>query len=71
MLLLNTWAQRDHGQTWSDLSPEQQAVLKARLKSQIRTNTYDPESRQIVVSSDRAAAFRILGDYYGALFGNA
>lgn len=71
VLLLNTWAQRDHGQTWSDLSPEQQAVLKARLKSQIRTNTYDPESRQIVVSSDRAAAFRVLSDYYGALFGNA
>ncbi|MDD8044026.1 MAG: cbb3-type cytochrome c oxidase subunit I, partial [Verrucomicrobiota bacterium] len=71
VLLLNTWAQRDHGQAWSDLSLEQQAVLKARLKSQIRTNTYDPESRQIVVSSDRAAAFRILGDYYGALFGNA
>lgn len=69
--LLDHWAQQEHGTTWDQLPPEQQVVLQSRLKSELRTNTYDPGSDEIIVSADRARAFDVLGGYYGALFGDA
>jgi nitric oxide reductase subunit B len=71
VLLLDLWADRDYNQTWSDLSDEQQAVLQSRLKTELRTNTYDPESGQLVISRDRAEVFQILSEYYSALLGGA
>ena len=49
---------------------EQQAQLKARLKNEIRTNTYNPDTKEIVISNDRSDAYRYLSDYYTGLFMN-
>lgn len=68
LLMLDRWA---GGRPFEELSPVAQAPLKERLKQELRTNTYDAASDRIVVSPDRAAAFRALDGYYAALFGDA
>ncbi len=40
LILLNTWAFRDGAASFDALSLDQQAVLKARLIREMRTNTY-------------------------------
>jgi len=48
--MLTRWA----GKPFAQLDVEQQAQLKARLKKEIRTNTYQPETGDLVVSPLRA-----------------
>lgn len=45
-------------------------VLQARLKAELRTNSYDPGCDSIVLSNDRAAAVRQVAPHYEALFGD-
>ena len=66
--LLDLWARREHGVAYASLGAEPQAALKARLKSEMRTNTYDPATQTITVSNDRAAAIRAVKAHYVALF---
>jgi nitric oxide reductase subunit B len=67
--LLDLWAQREHGAKYDELSEERQGALKARLKRELRTNTYNAESGEIVISADRAAAFEAVSKHYASLFG--
>ena len=68
--LLERWAQAEHQRAFAELAPEQQAVLRARLKQEIRTNTYDPAKGDLVVSSLRAEAMAAVGRHYAGLFGD-
>lgn len=54
--LLDHWAQADHGCAFAETSAEVQAGLKARLREELRTNTYDPATGTLAVSADRASA---------------
>src|SRR5665213_1870972 len=67
-ILLNIWAVRDGAPNFAALGVDQQAVLKARLIREIRTNTYDPNQHRIVIDADRVAAFRQLSAYYADVF---
>ncbi len=67
--LLEEWAKADHGSGFDSLSAEAQAALKERLKSELRRNTYDPRSGDLVVSPIRARAIEAVGAHYTALFG--
>lgn len=67
--LLDLWATREFGAVYDTLDPERQATLQARLKTEIRTNTYNPETGEIIVSPDRAEAIRQVGQHYARLFG--
>ncbi len=60
--LLERWAQRDGAPNFAALSADQQAVLKARLVREMRTNTYDAVRNRVVVDADRAAAFAAIGN---------
>jgi nitric oxide reductase subunit B len=71
LYLLQLWAKRDFGAEYAKLNTDQQAQLQNRLKQEIRTNTYNPESGTITLSPDRAQAVEALGRYYGAIFGDA
>ncbi len=71
VFILDRWSNEGHGRTYQELDVGQQAVLRDRLKREIRTNTYDPETGTITVSEDRAAAYEALSSYYAALFGDA
>lgn len=68
--LLDYWAAESGGKTYAQLEPEQQAALRERLKEEIRTNTYKPETGDLAVSPARAAAFRAVSAHYTALFGD-
>ncbi|MFP5236524.1 MAG: nitric-oxide reductase large subunit [Acidobacteriota bacterium] len=68
--LLDTWAKRDGAANFDALNPDQQAVLKARLVRAMRTNTYDAAANRVVLSADRAAAYRQLSAYYAGIFSN-
>ena len=67
-ILLDRWAQQDGAQNFAALGPDQQAVLKARLVREIRTNRYDASANRVTLDSDRVAAFRQLAAYYANVF---
>src|SRR5688572_11757074 len=45
--VLERWAERDHGPTFANLSSEQQAALKERLRAEYRANRFDPGTRTL------------------------
>ena len=59
-ILLNTWAVRAGAANFESLGPDQQAIFKARLIREMRTNTYDAARNRVTLSADRAAAFEQL-----------
>jgi nitric oxide reductase subunit B len=67
-ILLNTWAVRDGARDFAALNQDQQAVFKARLVREMRTNTYDVARNRVTVDEDRAAAFQQLAAYYANVF---
>ncbi|MAX23977.1 MAG: nitric oxide reductase large subunit [Phycisphaeraceae bacterium] len=71
LFLLDRWAKAEFGQPYEQITESQQASLKPRLKNELSTNTYNPDTGELVISKDRAAAYRALSDYYAALFGDA
>jgi len=66
--MLDAWAREEGGSTYSESGAERQAALRARLQAEIRKNTYDPESGNLVLSDLRAKAYAELRDYYTRLF---
>lgn len=67
--LLDHWAQADHGTSFDVQPAEIQASLKERLKSTLRTNSYDPATGDLVISPVRAQAIKAIGRHYASLFG--
>jgi nitric oxide reductase subunit B len=68
--LLDLWARRDHGSAFADLGEPEQDALKARLRGELRKNTYDAATDTITVSQDRALAISNVGAHYASLFSN-
>jgi len=68
--ILDAWSNEKYSKNYEDLDAEEQAVLKARLKKEIRTNTYDPSSGNLTVSAIRAQAIENVSKHYVSLFGN-
>jgi len=71
MWLAEHRARAEFGRGYQELEPAEQDVVKAYLREQIRTNTYDPQTRTITISAERAAAAEAMSRYYAALFGDA
>ena len=67
--LLDKWAQQAQGKSYEELNAEQQAGLRGRLKAEIRSNTYNAATGELVVSEERAAAIEAVGAHYAGLFG--
>src|SRR5262249_51489934 len=67
--LLDHWAAQS-GKTYAQLDAETQAQLRERLKHELRANTYDPQTDDLVVPPLRAEAFAAVAAHYTALFGN-
>jgi nitric oxide reductase subunit B len=68
LYILSHWAQQDFEQSYDNLNEENQAALQARLKKELRTNTYNAENDQIVISRLRAKVFTEIGKHYEGLF---
>lgn len=70
IFMLDQWAQRDFQQPFANLSEEKKAALIARLKADVRTNTYSMDSDKITVSAARARAIQSNSGHYTSLFMN-
>ncbi|WP_196891729.1 nitric-oxide reductase large subunit [Aureivirga marina] len=64
--LLDKWAFKDYNKTYESLAEEQKAILKARLISQVKTNTFDSEN--ITISKDRKEAIESNMEHYTKIF---
>jgi nitric oxide reductase subunit B len=67
-LMLNSWAMKEHKKKYSSLDNETKAALRERLKNEIRKNTYNADTKEIVISPLRAEAIKDMGQYYISLF---
>ena len=69
--LVEHWAEEEYGAPFELLHEEQAAGLRARLRSELRTNTFDPSSGTLTVSPLRMWAISAVQDHYTDLFGAA
>jgi len=68
VFMLETWAQEGFGTNFESLNKESQAALTARLKEEIRKNTYDPATKTLTISDLRARAYQDNSRHYSGLF---
>ncbi|MEO7095205.1 MAG: cbb3-type cytochrome c oxidase subunit I, partial [Polyangiales bacterium] len=66
--MLDDWAQRGMGRAFAELPSETRAAYQARLRDEIRHNTYDAATKTITVSPERARAIELNVAYYTDLF---
>ena len=73
VFILNEWARAQYQQEFSGLENEQQAVLTARLKKLIRTNSYQQFDNSLTLDAIRQRAFESNLAHYDTVFtmGNA
>ncbi|MEN6495783.1 MAG: nitric-oxide reductase large subunit [Thermoguttaceae bacterium] len=69
--ILDRWAQQEHHKSYAELEGSVQASLCARLAAEIRTNTYVPKTKELLISPLRAEAIAAVGKHYSDLFGDA
>ncbi|MCG3181793.1 MAG: hypothetical protein BIFFINMI_04202 [Phycisphaerae bacterium] len=67
---LDHWAAAKGAASFDKLDDEDQAALKARLRDEMRKNTYDPATGTLTVSAERAQAIAAVGEHYVKLFGH-
>ena len=60
MWILNKYAKEQFEKAYDALDEERQAMLRARLKKEIRTNTYQEETGDLVLSPIRAEAVKAI-----------
>ncbi|MBN1379787.1 MAG: nitric-oxide reductase large subunit [Gammaproteobacteria bacterium] len=70
MAWLDLTAQQQYGKPYEQLDGSQQNQLQYALKTAYRHNSYDSESKTLIVSETRATAIQLTADYYIRLFGN-
>ncbi|HEY8514540.1 MAG TPA: nitric-oxide reductase large subunit [Candidatus Binatia bacterium] len=68
--LLERWSRAEAGVEFAAAPEATQEALRARLRREMRTNRYDPETGTLMVSADRAAVMREVARHYTALFGD-
>jgi nitric oxide reductase subunit B len=70
MWILNYWAQQQGASSYDVLNDEQKAEFRVRLQNELRTNTYNPKTGIITVTSVQAQAIKAISGHYYALFGD-
>jgi nitric oxide reductase subunit B len=66
--MLDSYARNGDSTTFASLDLEKQAAYKARLQKDIRTNSYDPDKKELTLSITRAEAIRQVSEHYTGLF---
>ena len=70
VFMLNSLAIKSNGKSFDEQTDENKAALKVTLQRELRKNTYDPQSKTLTVSPERAAAMADNSKYYSGLFTN-
>ncbi len=71
MAWLDIAAIEEFNKAYATLDKRQQNALQFDLKTEYRTNSFDPDSRTAYLSDRRARAIETTADYYHRLFGDA
>ena len=66
---LDIYAQERGAKSFAALDPETQAALRERLRTEMRTNSYDPQNGTVSLSKERGQAVAAVAAHYKALFG--
>lgn len=67
-LILDEYAHETGNESFASLPQEKQIVLREKLKTEMRTNTYDAKAEKLVISPARAKVFKSLATYYADIF---
>ncbi|MRG93155.1 nitric-oxide reductase large subunit [Polyangium spumosum] len=67
--LADSIARAEHGAAFDTLDPVKRAGVQAMVQAELRTNTYDPATGDLRISSRRAAAIKATASHYDGLFG--
>jgi nitric oxide reductase subunit B len=70
MFMLNKYALASDSLTYDKVNSERQASLKIHLQKDLRVNSYQPETKTLIVSKLRAEAIADNSKFYGGLFTN-
>lgn len=68
--ILDRFAQAEFATEYDMLDEEKQAMLQKRLQNEMRTNTYDKETKILYISEIRADAIKTVSKHYQGLFMN-
>lgn len=68
VFILDKWSNEEFGGPFAELDEERKGQLTARLGQQLRTNTYDWETKTITISPVRAEAFAANVAHYEKVF---
>jgi nitric oxide reductase subunit B len=68
--LLDLAARREAGIPYAELPASAQARLRSELQTEIRQNTYDPATGELVISKDRARAVALVASHFDSVFSN-
>ncbi len=68
LYILNLWSKAEFKKKYEDLDEENQAKLRSRLTTEMRKNTYQEDTKELVITSERVKAYQHLSDYYAGLF---
>lgn len=66
--ILNKYAISEFATNYDRLDKEKQAMLQNRLQTELRTNTYNPETKVLTISLVQAEAFKAISAHYSGLF---
>lgn len=66
--LLSLYAEQEFSTHYDSLDKEKQALLQSRLQTNMRKNTYNPTTQEILVSTERAEAIQANSSHYKKLF---
>jgi len=67
--ILDRWATEQGAPDFASLDEPTRASLQARLRQDMRTNTYEPDTGTLTISPVRADAIAAVSAHYTALFG--
>jgi len=68
VFILDKLSEKEYAKTFAELTEEQQATMKIRLRNDVRKNTYDSSTGIITISQNRIEAIAYLSKYYEGLF---
>ena len=69
--LQDLFARQKYGSSYAQLENTGRAQVDSLVKAELRTNTYDPATKSLVLSEVRSEAVRRTAAHYRDLFGNA
>ena len=70
LFVLEDFANKEYGRKYEALESKEKAAVRQQMQDVLRTNTYDPTTKKIIIPPIRAKAFEANLKYYSDIFTN-